>query len=80
ISLLPPVHIALVRAGDLLPRLDDLFAALGREPLGSGTVFISGPSGTGDIGLQHVTGVHGPREVHLVVVDEAVGSAGPPGA
>jgi L-lactate dehydrogenase complex protein LldG len=69
ISLLPPVHIALVRTAVVLTRLDDLFATLAPEPIASGVVFISGPSGTADIGLQHVTGVHGPREVHLIVVD-----------
>ncbi len=70
ISLLPSVHIALVRAADVLADLDDLFARVAREPVGSGIVLIAGPSGTADIGLQHVTGVHGPREVHVVVVDE----------
>ena len=70
ISLLPPVHIAVVRAADVLASLDDLFAILAREPMGSGIVLIAGPSGTADIGLQHVTGAHGPREVHVVVVDE----------
>ncbi len=73
VSLLPPVHIALVREEDVVATLDDLFAALAREPVESGIVLISGPSGTADIALQHVVGVHGPREIHLIVVDGASG-------
>lgn len=69
LSLLPPVHIALLRAEALLPTLDDLFGALAKTPLTSSLVFISGPSGTADIGLQHVVGVHGPREIHLIMVE-----------
>ena len=73
VSLLPPVHIALVREEDVVATLDDLFDALAREPVESGIVLISGPSGTADIALQHVVGVHGPREIHLIVVDGASG-------
>jgi len=71
LSLLPPIHVAVLRAEAVLPTLDDLFAALSAAPAERTLTLISGPSGTADIGLQHVTGVHGPGDVHLIVVDDA---------
>ncbi len=70
LSLLAPVHIALARESDLLDTLDDFFAVLDPGRPESAVTLISGPSGSADIGLQHVAGVHGPREIHLVLVQE----------
>jgi L-lactate utilization protein LutC len=70
LSLLPPVHIAVASHDQLLPDLFDLFALdhwpEGRPP--SGATLITGPSKTGDIELRLVTGVHGPGELHVVLV------------
>lgn len=76
LSLVPPVHVAVLRAEAVLPALDDLFAALGAGPLEHTMSLISGPSGTADIGLQHVTGVHGPGDVHLIVITDAATVSG----
>jgi L-lactate utilization protein LutC len=68
-SLLPPVHIALLPIGTLLPSLPDLFArhtALTEQ--GSNLIFITGPSRTSDIELTPVYGVHGPKTVHVILV------------
>ena len=71
ISLLPPAHIAVVRAGDVLTGLDELFS---RVPLpaerSSSMVLITGPSRTADIEQILVRGVHGPGEIHVIVVAE----------
>jgi L-lactate utilization protein LutC len=66
LSLLPPVHVAVAERSQLLPDLFDLFA--GRTAMPSCLTLITGPSKTGDIELRLVTGVHGPGEVHVVLV------------
>ena len=72
VSLLPPVHIALVESGQVLPSLDELFT-LRRDDflngnLGSYMNLITGPSRSADIEYQLITGVHGPGEVHMVLI------------
>lgn len=68
-SLLPPLHIALVEESRVLANLDE-FLTLTRLPAeaSSSVVFISGPSRTGDIEQILVRGVHGPGELHVVIV------------
>ena len=69
VSLLPDVHIAVIPAGCILAGIDDLFHALPNPAaVSSAMVIIGGPSRTGDIEMSLVHGVHGPRELHLVVV------------
>jgi L-lactate dehydrogenase complex protein LldG len=76
LSLLPPVHIAVATRDQLLPDLFDLFSLSPLEERGRGEgadlpaciTLITGPSKTGDIELRLVTGVHGPGEVHLVLI------------
>jgi L-lactate utilization protein LutC len=68
-SLLPPVHIAVAHQGQLIPDLFDLLTpARWPQGLPSCLTLITGPSKTGDIELRLVTGVHGPGEVHVVLV------------
>ena len=69
ISLLPPVHIALVDRDRLLTGLDELLSILPRPAeQTSSMVLITGPSRTADIEQILVRGVHGPGEIHVVVV------------
>jgi L-lactate utilization protein LutC len=78
LSLLPPVHIAVADQSQILPDLFDLFQVLeagkGAAPpspaLPSCLSLITGPSKTGDIELRLVTGVHGPGEIHVVLVTD----------
>ena len=72
VSLLPPVHVALIERGQVLPTLDELFTLRRRDfvngDLGSYMNLITGPSRTADIEYKLVTGVHGPGEVHMVLI------------
>lgn len=71
-SLLPPVSISIIERGQILPDLYDAIEKLkelGFEGLPSNTVFITGPSKTGDMELELTTGVHGPGRWILIVVD-----------
>ncbi len=72
VSLLPPVHVAVVERGQVLPSLDELFTLRRRDSLhddqGSYLNILTGPSRSADIEYTLVTGVHGPGEVHLVLV------------
>jgi L-lactate utilization protein LutC len=71
-SLLAPVHIAVAGRAQLVPDLFDLFGTVHEEDkqeLPSCATLITGPSKTGDIELRLVTGVHGPGEWHVVLMD-----------
>ena len=69
VSLLPPVHLAIVPAARILSGLDELFTVLPHPAdQTSSMVLITGPSRTADIEQILVRGVHGPGEIHVVVV------------
>lgn len=70
VTALPPVHIALIRSHQILATLDDAFAFCQREleRAPRDFVFVTGPSRTADIELTPVIGVHGPRELCVIVI------------
>ena len=77
-SLLPDLHIALMRADQILPDLETWTAAQAGQgnpafKRSSNTVIVTGPSKTADIGHQLVKGAHGPRELHILVLPAARG-------
>lgn len=74
ISLLPPVHIAVLLTSRLLTGLDELFTRIPRPAEASSSmVFISGPSRSADIEMILVRGVHGPGVIHVILVEEDAG-------
>ena len=69
--LVPPLHIALVKTTQIAADLLD-FTQRDATPLTSasaGVVLIAGPSKTADIEGVLVTGVHGPREAHVLLIE-----------
>ena len=69
-SLLPEVHVSLLREDRIVPGLAELFEALGTD-LPSALAIVTGPSRSGDIEQTLVVGVHGPGEVHIVLTPSA---------
>jgi L-lactate dehydrogenase complex protein LldG len=72
-SLLPPVHAAVLPVSRILPDLSALLATLPRAPAdalerGSAVTLVTGTSKTADIELTLVRGVHGPGELHVILV------------
>ena len=69
VSLVPPIHIAILDALRIYPTLSETLAALqsGAE-LSPAITFITGPSRTADIELTLAIGVHGPQELYVIVV------------
>ena len=66
-SLLPEVHVSLLAEDRILPGLAELFAAVGAQ-LPSALAIVTGPSRSADIEQKLAIGVHGPGEVHVVLV------------
>jgi len=71
LSLLPPCHIAVIESSRIVPSLDDV---LRLRPLpgaeSSAMVVITGPSRTADIEMRLVRGVHGPGEIHVIIIED----------
>ena len=76
VSLLPPVHVAVARTDQIVATFADALHSARQagedvqHNLTSCISFVTGPSRTGDIELKLTVGVHGPGELHLVLLDE----------
>ena len=71
LSLVPDLHVCVVGEQQVVEVLPEAFARIAeagaeRQPI----TFVSGPSATSDIELSRVEGVHGPRDLVVLVVKE----------
>ena len=83
-SLLPAVHVAVFDRAALVESLEQVGLVLeawhesgrdDRPERGAAINFITGPSRTADIELTLTRGVHGPKEVHAIFVDDGLPEA-----
>ncbi|TBW52891.1 lactate utilization protein [Marinobacter halodurans] len=63
LSLVPPVHVVVVRENSLFPDMATAMVHYSRHGMPTNLIFISGPSKTADIQQTMAYGAHGPREL-----------------
>jgi len=71
LNFLPDVHIVIVEMKQLIPHYEDVWVmlrALGEVP--RAVNFITGPSKTADVEQTLQIGAHGPRNLHVFLVDD----------
>jgi L-lactate dehydrogenase complex protein LldG len=72
LTLVPDLHICVVRESQIVELLPEALERMHRDHLEVRPItFVSGPSATSDIELSRVEGVHGPRDLIVLVVADA---------
>jgi L-lactate dehydrogenase complex protein LldG len=76
-NFLPDTHIVVLRGAQVVASYEDGWtrlraerAAAGQSPMPRTVNFITGPSRTGDIEQRIELGAHGPRRLHIVLIDD----------
>ncbi|HEX4192910.1 MAG TPA: LUD domain-containing protein, partial [Stellaceae bacterium] len=73
-NFLPDTHVVVLRASEIVASYEDGWDRVRAAGAMPRTInFISGPSRTGDIEQRMVLGAHGPRRLHIVLIDDAGG-------
>ena len=67
VSLVPPVHIAIIEASKIYETLGEALAFIRKNEISPAVTFITGPSRTADIELTLTVGVHGPQELYVII-------------
>ena len=76
LNFLPDTHIAVIRADQVVATYEDGWDRLRVAAPGGGAAlprtvnFVTGPSRTGDIEQRIVLGAHGPRRLHIILVED----------
>jgi L-lactate dehydrogenase complex protein LldG len=74
LTLLPDWHLCVLRESQIVEVLPEYFARVANAP--KLATYISGPSATADIEMTRIKGVHGPRLLHVVLVQDVSGRDG----
>lgn len=73
LNLLPETHIVVLRKSQIVGSYEDgwtrLRASQNKDAMPRTVNFITGPSRTGDIEQKILMGAHGPRRLHIVLID-----------
>lgn len=69
VTLLPPVHVAVIPVDRVLRTVPEAIGKYSGGEVPNNLCFHTGPSRSGDIEMTLSVGVHGPGEVHVVLVD-----------
>ena len=68
-TLLPPTHVAVVPVERMLRTVPEAIGKYaGEGPLPANVTFHTGPSRSGDIEMNIFVGMHGPGDVHVILV------------
>ncbi|MDN6486675.1 MAG: LUD domain-containing protein [Ancrocorticia sp.] len=70
ITLVPDCHVIVLQASSIYATVPEAVEVLSAHPERP-TTWIAGPSATSDIELVRVDGVHGPRTLRVIIVDDA---------
>ena len=68
VTLLPPTYVAVVRVGQILRTVPEAIEKYSGGPLPANVCFHTGPSRSGDIEMSLFIGMHGPGDVHVILV------------
>jgi L-lactate dehydrogenase complex protein LldG len=70
-TLVPDVHVCVLNANNIVSNVPEAFASL-TSAAALPLTFVSGPSATADIEMTRIKGVHGPRHLHIVLLQSAL--------